>query len=145
MAWTATLTSFRRIDDRVEVLVLLNDDITGTARTIQYAEDASRTTRAWLRQQVLRTIASFAVAEPELTEGLVIDTAPDPPTPPAPPDPPDPVRAAREQFMADWQRYQNLRRGVAAGLLSAIDPLVTSLLATLRATWVPDYEDTLSP
>lgn len=142
MAWTATLKSFRRIDDRVEVFVELTDG-TNTL-TVQYAQEARLASKAWLQSQVAATVASFAVAEAELVTGMSVPTTA-PPSSPPPPPPPTPAQTAQDQFAIGWQRYQNFRRGVQAGVVSASDPVMTQLLATLKAAWQPGYEDLLGP
>lgn len=144
MAWTAQINRIDRQDDRVEIAVEVRSDA-GDVRIYRYGSAVQQATQAWLRRQVRDTIFHYRVAEQELVVGAAVDLSPDPPPPPPPaPLPPDPGALPRARFLENWQHYQNLRRGADAGLFAMTDPLLTTLLSTLRQTWSPEYQDLLS-
>lgn len=139
MAWTATVKDVKRQDERVEVLVVLSD---GTITTsVRYAIGTREASLAWLRQQVLATIAATDMVTKDLQPGTVINTTPDDPPPP----PPDPTtdELARAAFVANYQRLQSARRVIAAGVLVGDESIVTDLASVVRSAFKPEYLDGL--
>lgn len=141
MAWTATLRDLQQGKDKWTVSIIYNDGVTALVKEYTLSSISDQAIKDTARGEVARFTAASTVPAMTITPMSPIDLTPPTVTPPTP----TPSEVAESNWLTGFNNLLRLRKMADSGLISQNDIQITSLVTTLKSTYLSSYLAKINP